>query len=98
MTTPARIRDTRSYTVDQLWCDKDAYDRAAWFEAHADAVARARGKLVIAAEEYGALIKSAGAAERRDFTVQAFIDAILDTSDAHLAPEVSAWLDSIPTP
>jgi hypothetical protein len=83
----------RSLTVDQRWSDMTHADVVAWINFHGDAVARARGKLVIVAEEYAKLIKTTRAHERHEFKVQDFIDALLNTSDAHLALEVSAWLD-----
>lgn len=76
----------------RAWRDKQAIDRAEWFEEHGDAVARMRGSMIQALDAYAALIAKTGAHENPGFRSTTFVNDVLDLADATLAEEVRTWL------
>lgn len=81
-----------SIAAQSSWVEKNQYDRAEWFAFHGDPMARARGKFAAALEEYAIAIREHGAAERRNFSPEEFINDVFDTADSALAEEVQAYL------
>ena len=74
------------------WRYKDKTDRAEWFDAHGDKIARSHALLMQAIQAHGAVMKATGAAERSDFTVADFTDGMLDDLQGYYAEEVRDWL------
>ena len=92
MSTPARIRDTHSYTIDQRWSDMTQADREAWFNFHGDRARRELGDFTAAAEKWARFVKETGAHERHIFTAAEHVNDLMDTASHTLAPEVSSYL------
>lgn len=83
-----------SYTVDQLWSDKDRYARAEWFAVNGEELAQKRGAAIEALRELAACIKRTGAHDAIKFDANDYTNNCVDTFDASLAPEVRDWFGS----
>lgn len=82
-----------SYELDQLWADKTAHDRFAWFNAHGETIAAKHGAALAALREFAAVVKATRAHERHQFNVDEYVGNLADTMHAALAPEVAEWLE-----
>lgn len=83
-----------SMHVDQQWSDMDQYARDQWFADHGDAIARSRGAVINALAEHAALIaKTKAHDDRHGFSAERYVNDVIDSMDAALAPEVVAWLE-----
>jgi len=82
-----------SYTVDQLWADKTAFDRTQWFNRHSEEIALKRGAAINALREFAAAVKATRAHERHTFDAEQYVNEMIDAMQATLAPEVREWLE-----
>lgn len=80
-----------SYTADQNWSDKTAFDRNQWFNRHSETLALKRGAAINALRDLAAAIKATGAHEALAFDADDYTNNCIDTMDATLAPEVREW-------
>ena len=89
---PFELTQPVSQPTARAWRDKDATDRAEWFEEHGEAIARARGSVIQALDFYAAEIAKRGAAENPRYRPTTFVNDQLDLMDATLSEEVRRWV------